>query len=155
MIRRRTFLLSALGAAGITGLCIWGFGRRSIEEILMAMLRNRLAFLKLDDAGLRAFARDQTTKILAKRVSMARMRYHVAATTESSSKRFQRSIAVNSRRGQAEDIVVTTYLLSSDFYVNGSDENNLVKYIAYFDPMRACGNPFARPALTNSTTTQT
>jgi hypothetical protein len=45
------------------------------------------------------------------------------------------------RRG--EDRVVTTFLLSTDFFELGSDEARAVHYVDFFDPLR-CGNPFAR-----------
>jgi hypothetical protein len=46
-----------------------------------------------------------------------------------------------------EDRVVTQYLMSSDFFKNGADETRTVRYAGYYDPMIACGNPFARPVI--------
>jgi hypothetical protein len=43
------------------------------------------------------------------------------------------------------DGFASTYLLSSDFFVNGADAGQLVRYLRLYDPVRACGNPFARP----------
>jgi hypothetical protein len=58
------------------------------------------------------------------------------------------SLSTNSRIGSAlrhgEERVVSTYLLSSDFLINGADESRVVRYLGFYDPMRACGNPFAQ-----------
>jgi hypothetical protein len=43
-----------------------------------------------------------------------------------------------------EERVTTLFLLSSDFFVNGADISRPVSYVGYYDPARACGNPFAR-----------
>ena len=43
-----------------------------------------------------------------------------------------------------EERIVTNYLLSSDFFVNGADESRTVRYLGFYDPLRACSNPFAR-----------
>jgi hypothetical protein len=58
------------------------------------------------------------------------------------------SMSPGSRIGNAlrhgEERIVTNYLLSSDFFINGADESRVVRYLGYYDPIRACGNPFAQ-----------
>jgi hypothetical protein len=147
MIKRRKLIMGGLAVAGIAGLGTWGFGRSVIESEIASVLRKHLRYLKLDEEGLRSFAKDQTTRILAKRVSMSRMRYHVASTFGSSSTRFERSSETGSSIERAQDVIVSTYLLSSDFFVYGSDETRTIRYLKYYDPMHACGNPFARPIV--------
>jgi len=39
------------------------------------------------------------------------------------------------------------YLLSSDFFQNHADESRTVRYLAYYDLLIPCQNPFARPAV--------
>lgn len=145
MNTRRKFLLG-LGSVGVLGgLGLWGFGRDGIENAIVSVLRKRLDFLNLHEPGLNAFAADQTSKILAKRVSMGRLRYHFLSAVSSSFKRYERASVARTRRERAEDLLVSTYLLSSDFFINGSDESREVRYVAYYDAMRPCNNPFARP----------
>jgi len=91
--------------------------------------------------------------ILAKRVSMSRMRYHVASTLSSSYRHFERSSDAGSRIEGAEGAVVSTYLLSSDFFVHGSDETLTIRYPGYYDPTRACSNPFARRVVDGASAT--
>lgn len=43
-----------------------------------------------------------------------------------------------------KSIIVGTYLLSTDFFINKMDVNKPVNYIAYYNPYkRACYNPFS------------
>ena len=43
-----------------------------------------------------------------------------------------------------EERVVSAFLLSSDFFVNGADTSRIVRYLGFYDPLKACSNPFAR-----------
>ena len=146
MITRRGLLLAAFGLAGLAGLGLWGFGRAAIESEIAAILRRRLAFLALDEAGVRAFAHDQAGRILAKRMSMNRIRYHLLSNVMPTFGRFQRSTDRRSRVERAEDLLVSTYLVSSDFFYRNGDESRTVLYIAYYDALaHPCSSPFARP----------
>jgi hypothetical protein len=147
MITRRRLLLGALGFVGIAGIGAWLVGPAAMESKIASIVRKRLDFLKLDEEGLQAYARDQTAKILAKRVSLNRMRYHLMSAVATSFTRYQRSTDKRSRIQRAEDGFVSTYLLSSDFFIGGSDESRTVRYLGYYDPLRPCNNPFARPAV--------
>jgi hypothetical protein len=44
-----------------------------------------------------------------------------------------------------EDHVVTQFLISSDFFINGADTSRVVKYRSWYGAQVPCGNPFARP----------
>ena len=147
-MRRRAFLVGGLGVVLVAGLGVWGFGRAVSETEIVSHLRRRLSFLHLDDAGLRAFAHDQVNTLLAKRPSWVRWKYHFLHIFARSFSRFDTSNDRRSRVERLEDNLASTYLLSSDFFINGADERRLVKYLEYYDPMRPCGNPFARPVLT-------
>jgi hypothetical protein len=146
MISRRRMIVGGLGAVGVAGLGAWGLGRLGFQVEIASVLRRRLGFLKLDEGGIRAFAKDQTNATFGKKIpTWNRLRYHMLASGASSYKRFYRSTDTRSRIGRFEDTLVSTYLLSSDFFWNGSDESQKVNYVAYYDPNRPCRNPFARP----------
>jgi hypothetical protein len=103
--------------------------------------------LKLDPDGVHAFAKDQSKAAFNKKIpTYNRLRYHLLAAAMPSYKRNFRSIDKRSRLAKFEDNLVANYLLSSDFFLNGADESRVVKYVAYYDPLRPCQNPFARPA---------
>jgi hypothetical protein len=143
--RRR--LLGGLGAAGIAGVAAWGLGRLGLAAEIASVLHRRLGFLTLDDGGVRAFAKDQTGATFAKRwPTWNRLRYHFLSSVSPSFKRYYRS-TTQSRIAALEDNWVSAYLLSSDFFLNGADESRIVRYVAFYDPLRPCQNPFARPVV--------
>lgn len=144
MIKRRRILLGGLGIAAAAGLGVLGFGRVATESEIASAVRRRLSFLRLDEAGLRSFAKDQVSVLLAKRPTWNRMKYHFLSVFTKSFTRYDHSNDKRSRIERLEDGFAATYLLSSDFFLNGADESRTVEYVAFYDPLRACGNPFAR-----------
>jgi hypothetical protein len=42
------------------------------------------------------------------------------------------------------DPMVTVFLLSTDFFRNGSDVKRPVRFVALYSPLLACSNPFAQ-----------
>jgi hypothetical protein len=147
MNKRRRFLLGGLGVAALAGLGAWGFGPLIAESEIVSLVRRRLAFLKLDEAGLHAFAKDQTAALLAKRPTWNRMKYHFLSVFSHSFTRYNVSNDKRSRSERLADSLSQTYLLSSDFFVNGAQVSRVVQYRSLYDPMVPCGNPFARPPV--------
>jgi hypothetical protein len=139
-------LLGALGVAATASLGLWGADVFTQSEIASSV-RRRLSFLKLDEAGLHSFARDQVASILAKRPTWYRIKFHIRMMFSKSGPHWGVSTDNRSRRERMVDNLATIYLLSSDFFLNGADESRSVRYVALFDPMRACDNPFARPVV--------
>jgi hypothetical protein len=147
-MNRRRVILGGLGVIGIAGVGAWGLGHVALQAEIAAVLRRRLGFLRLDPTGLRTFAIDQTDAVFHKKIpTRNRLRYHLLAAASPSYKRFYLSKDTRSRLARFEDTLVSTYLLSSDFFLNGSDESRTVHYVAYYDSLRPCQNPFARPAV--------
>jgi hypothetical protein len=140
-MRRRTFLLS--GAAVISALAAWQYFGANVVDVIQMIVRKRLDYLALDPEGLERFAHDMAalhinSKARLQTVSFLRPAY-VRFPLSSGHNRF----AYLLRHG--EDRIVSTYLISSDFFVNGMNESRVVSYLGLPDPLRACGNPFARP----------
>jgi hypothetical protein len=147
MITRRRILWGGLGLAGLAAAG-WGLGHWGLQSQIESILHRRLSYLKLDPAGVSAFAKDQTAATFAKKIpTWNRLRYHLLAGSDASFKRFFRSADTRSRRERLEDNLVSTFLLSSDFFTSGMDESRTVSYIVYYDAVRPCQNPFARPAV--------
>jgi hypothetical protein len=147
MISRRQLLLGGLGTTALAALGLGAFGRGAIEAEIASHVRGRLGFLTLDDAGLRRFATDQVAALLAKRPTMNRLKYHFLSHVAPSFTRYLRSSETRSRLERTVDAFASTYLMSSDFFQNGADESEPVHYVSFYDPLLACGNPFARAAL--------
>ena len=147
MTSRRRFLLIASGIAVAAAVGVAGFAPSVTESQIVSHVRRRLGFLKLDEAGLRAFARDQVAQVLAKRPTWSRLQYHVLSLFTSSASRYDRSSDRRSRLERITDGFAQTYLLSSDFFTQGADPARVVRYVGFYDPLAGCGNPFARRVL--------
>jgi hypothetical protein len=152
MIKRRRFLLGGLGVIAVGGLGAWVLGPPALESEIVSGVRRRLGFLRLDEAGLHAFAKDQVSALLAKRPTWNRLKFHFFSAFSNSFSRWDRSTDKRSRLQRVVDDFSSTYLLSSDFFLKGADESRTVHYIAFYDPQRPCGNPFARPPVDNPAT---
>ncbi len=138
-MRRRGFLGLGLAAAAADG-----GGRRwgcSDVDGIIAILDKRLDYLHKDPAGVRAFAHD-----LAALGSIDPKRLHVVAALKPLYTRL--ALSEDNRLTHAlhhgEERVTSSYLLSSDFFVNGSDMSRVVHYLGLYDPLLGCRNPFAR-----------
>lgn len=141
-MKRRHFIAGAVAA--VTALAGWRVLQSSDYDAIVAILEKRLAYLKKDPEGVKAFARAQAA---AHQISSAKIRVvsilrplysRIALDSEN---RFTNGIH------HGEERVVSAYLLSSDFFLNGADETRVIKYIGMYDPLRGCGNPFARLRL--------
>jgi hypothetical protein len=147
MITRRRVLLGGLAVVVVAGVGVIGIGPRAAESHIVTVVRRKLSFLKLDEKGLQAFAKDQVSALLAKRPTWNRLKYHYLSMFAKQFTRYNRSNDKRTRIQRMEDNFASTYLLSSDFFLNGADESRIVQYVNFYDPLRACGNPFWRPAI--------
>lgn len=145
MNKGRRALLIGVGVVAVAGLGAVGADLATEAEIVSAV-RRRLSMLKLDEAGLHAFAKAQIATLLAKRPTVARVKTRLRAALAKAPVVHYEGISTDkrTRRQRFEDNLATVFLLSSDFFWNGADESRVVKYRELYDPMRACGNPFAR-----------
>lgn len=139
MISRRKLLLgSASGLFGLVGLRL---GLVTPESAVVAILRRQLAYLKLDDADIEQFARDYTA---AGRTSLNKLR--LVAAVEPLFRLLPVGGAGPAAVRYGEERVVTEFLLSSDFFVNGGDVEQPVRYLGVHDPWKpghVCRHPFA------------
>jgi hypothetical protein len=143
MLKRRRFLKIGLGVVAVAAVGVWGADMAGEAEIV-ATVRKRLSFLKLEEAGLHSFAKDYISALLAKRPSWYRWKYHIQSLFRKPGARWGISTDTRSRRERFADNLATQYLLSSDLFLNGADENRTIQYVKLYDPMRACAAPFAR-----------
>jgi hypothetical protein len=146
-MKRRQFLLGGLAVVAIAGLGVIGFGRGAAQAKIVSLVRRRLSFLQLDEAGLQAFAHDHLGVLLAKRPTWNRWKYHFLSVFSKSITRWNTSTDKRTRSERVVDNMASTYLLSSDFFLNKADQSQVVHYISLYDPMVPCGNPFARPPI--------
>jgi hypothetical protein len=134
-------IVTVLGAAGLR------YGMSRDQDGIIATIRKRLSYLRLDDSGLRRFADDLAA---THKISSIRLRVLGAAAPLYQRLEPRDWMTVGLSVRHSEDHVTTQYLLSSDFFINGADENRLVLYLGLYDAMRPCTNPFARPVASPS-----
>lgn len=144
MVKRRRLLLGGLGLIGMAALGAFG-GVFAAEAEIASLVRRRLPFLTLDDAGVHAFSKDYVDNILAKRPTWYRIKFHFYSLFAKPVSGYGFSTDTRSRLQRTQDNLATIYLLSSDFFAQGADQTRTVQYVALYDPVRACSNPFARP----------
>jgi hypothetical protein len=150
MISRRRLLWGTLGVVGVAVIGVGAFGKMGIEAEIVAVLRRRLSYLKLDEGGLHAFAKDQASAVVNKKIpTWNRLRYHFMSAVSPSWTRYYSSFDTRSRITRTEDTLIQNFLLSTDFFLNGGDETRTIGYVAYYDPMRPCQNPFARSSVSS------
>lgn len=147
MISRRQFLVATVAGLGALATGRYVFG--SEEDAIIAVLRKRLDYLILDENGLHAYAADLVDKkiISSRRLRIVDAAGPIYANLEMPP--FSKALTYELRHG--EERVISVYLLSSDFFLNGSDETRVVQYLGYYDPVsqsRRCANPFSRPVVT-------
>lgn len=139
MPSRRQVIAGVLG--GLAVVSGWRYWRSSEEEAILLVLRKRLDYLQLDPQGMRAFAAD-----LASRHLLSRVRLKLIGTFAPLYTRFGLNghDALQAAIRHGEERVVSNFLLSSDFFVNGADTKRAVLYLGFYDSLKGCSNPFAR-----------
>ena len=141
-MKRRYFMLSCV--AGVAGVAAARYASSSEQSAIAKVLYKKLSYLKLDAQGVRQFAID-----LAARggISAARLRLVDAIGPLYTHTHLEGHNAVDTAVHHGEDRVTTLYLLSSDFFKRHAGQDRVVRYTGFYDPLIACGNPFARPAV--------
>jgi len=144
VMQRRNLLLGLAGLGVLGATLRWSGASLAPEDAVKTIIYKRLDYLPLDGAGVNQFAADYVS---AMNISGAKLRLigAFAPIYRRLSSAPGHFLYFATRYG--EERVVTRYLLSSDFFASGADENRVVRYLGFYDPLRACGNPFARPVL--------
>jgi hypothetical protein len=144
-IGRRKFVIVSL-FSGVSllfgGWWLFKVRRGDSTDIIMAILKKRLGYLKTEQADLEKFAADFQGIISARRRYLGSWSglltplYAVVDIFD---------ITPYSRDFESfEEFTVTLFLLSSDFFEKGADLNRPVKYYGLYDPYETgCDNPFA------------
>jgi hypothetical protein len=139
MPSRRQIIAGVLGSlAAVTG---WRYWRSNEEEAILLVLHKRLDYLQLDPQGARAFAADLVSQHL---LSPMRLKLIGAVAPLYNRIGLNGHDALQETIRHGEERVVSNFLLSSDFFVNGADTDRIVRYLGFYDPLKGCSNPFAR-----------
>lgn len=141
-MKRRHFLYALSGVASLTAAVFgWRYLHMTGQDAIVSIVSRRLNYLRLDAAGLRRFAADF---VATQDISGAKLRSLAASGLIDAHLPLPVTSSLAEEISHGADRLVTQYLLSSDFFLKGADVSREVLYIAQYDPVRACGNPFAR-----------
>ncbi len=145
--RRRLLLAAVVGLGGTLG------GRLALADergAIVRVIRKRLWYLTVDEAGLQQFA-----TALAASGTISRSKLKVIQTIGPIYGRLpdtgSDSLSTALRHG--EDRIVSAFLLASDFFHNGADETKVVHYVRLYEPYKyldGCSAPFALPIVSDS-----
>lgn len=117
---------------------------REPEEYIISILRKRLDYLDLDEGTLKTFAAEYIKRISESDRGIVDMETFFLPTHSFIDIPKLLKISDTGNIQRFEEITEIQFLLSSDFFINGSDESKPVKYIRYYDTIETpCSNPFA------------
>jgi hypothetical protein len=142
MKRRALFGLAAAGMAALVGYRVW---RSRDEDAVVDVLKKRLGYLRVDEAGMRRFAADFAAH---RAVPTRRLRAVAALWPAYRFVPLRVGIPGSRHADLVEEHIASTFLMSTDFFSNGADTGAPVVYGRYYDAMNACSNPFRRTVST-------
>jgi hypothetical protein len=129
MKRRKFLTITGIGSA-VAAFTSFKFVSTSFENATARLIKNQLDFLKLDEEGLERFVNDFAKENKSSSYRMALRGYAF--------------IGVRASQSGKVNQLVTTYLLSTDFFQNKMDENKIIKYMGLYDAhKRPCAHPFS------------
>ncbi|MBU2986853.1 hypothetical protein KO528_15920 [Saccharophagus degradans] len=140
-MKRRLFLAATAAALAAGGTFI-GFNTNSYQDIVKEVIKTRLHYLKISKADLNKFAAAYAQEVAKSRTKVMLIDFSYDCRTTDLCHQM-----VNDRINYFENYIVTYFLKSSDFFINGMNENKPVKYLSIdlVDPYKSpCYNPFAR-----------
>lgn len=117
----------------------WRYGKPS--KVVIAILKRRVGYLKTEAGSFERFASEYVEYKRGYVAQLARLSVIALPLTYVT---LYRWLPMGHPLRRLEDNVVTKYLLSTDFFLNGADESRNVRYLSFYEPHRApCRNPFA------------
>jgi hypothetical protein len=129
-MKRRNFLTIAGIGSVVAAITSFKFTSTSFDDAVVNIIRQELPYLNLDEEGIRKFA-DEYAKDANNTYKLTLRGYSI--------------LGINSSKSGKIRNMISTYLLSTDFFINKMDEKQLVKYLGFYNPYkRPCANPFTR-----------
>lgn len=137
-------IITLISGVSIYAAGWWAFKVRKGDatDLIISIIRKKLGYLKIGNSELRKFAADYQNTFSARRKwgsSWAGILSPIYSVMD-----IYKITPYSDDFKGFEELTVTTFLLSSDFFRNGADLNREVKYIGLYDPYeQGCENPFA------------
>ena len=138
-VRRRLLLGGLLGACVVAGVGMTVLPLAP-EERLKRLLRSRLHYLQIPDEAIESFTKDF--------IADSETRFNHFRSSMYVAQRAIYGVEVFSERlpfFRFERFVISSFLLSTNFFRQGADPSKPIRYVAYNDPYKlGCANPFVR-----------
>ena len=143
-LSRRKFIFATL-LSGVSlytaGWWIFKVRKRDATDIIVAILKKRLGYLKVDNSDLEKFASDFQQIISPKRRYFGSWSGIISPIYRAVD--IFNATPYSEEFRSFEEFAVTLFLLSSDFFHYGADLDRKTKYTKLFDPYEnGCDNPF-------------
>ncbi|MFK5949855.1 MAG: hypothetical protein QM500_13920 [Methylococcales bacterium] len=144
-MNRRFFLIAT--AASLTGILSYIVGQPYLKDqainFIKTLLKNKLNYLTLNEEGLEQYCEAffiKKSKTLMIKSGLAGISLQWIDDLDI----IKRKIGTE-RIATLEKELTLSYLLSTDFFINGSNESIPVNFVSYYDPnLPVCRHPFAR-----------
>ena len=131
MKRRKFITIAGISGVAMAAIGTLKFFTTPFEGAAFRLIIAELGFLKLDHSGVKKF---------------------VTAYAENKDRRYKWAVkgyqllGIRSANSGKVHQLVSTYLLSTDFFRNEMDESRVIRYVGLYDPyQRPCANPFFTP----------
>lgn len=137
-MQRRKFLWLTGGGIALAAISLSGFfASRSFKKVIYGILVEDLKGLKVTEDSIQKYIEDAEAEYFwgftNGKKQFVKAHYNIP---------FPLPYAF--KYGHFRSIIVGTYLLSTDFFLNKMDVSKPVTYIAYYNPYkRPCYNPFS------------
>lgn len=136
MKRRKFISIAAVGSAVIAIPSIGLSSNAFFKQAVTSIIHRELGYLKLDEQGVKKFVNDFADQTNAGSISSSQ-KMKMKVGTEYL---FPGSVDTT----LVKDRIITSFLLSSDFFINKMNEKRTVQYIGLFDSSKKpCTNPFS------------
>jgi hypothetical protein len=139
MNRRKFIGISILSMIGITVTSIFVFN--DFETVVLKILKQDLKALNIQEKHFKRFIADAQNSSYVSKVMFDKKKkvfisiFHILPKV---------GLPGESKYSELRQRIVSDFLLSTDFFVNGMDPTKDVKYVGLFDPyLRPCQNPFS------------
>lgn len=149
-LSRRQFvggMVAGMAAIVAVPYSIYKFKTGSGTEVIEAILKRRVGYLKIPSDVFQAFASDYLEFRKSHKASLAKLSVLALPL-----KYFTPYDVLNRDHPlvRLEDNVVSNFLLSTDFFHFDMDETRTINYRGFYDPVTSpCTNPFFMPAGSN------
>jgi hypothetical protein len=129
MKRRKFLAVAGIGGLAVAALASFKFITGPFDSVAKSIIKSELDYLQLDEDGLSRFVADYS-KLKDRNYKLTMKGYSL--------------FGINAARSGKVHQLVSSYLLSSDFFQNGMDEKRTVRYVGLYDPYtRPCSHPFS------------